>query len=200
MLVGHRAVGASAADDNRWHALAARCSESHYWSMKSSSNRGRASSRAGRGSDRKRTVANATAAGAADEVLKASDLPISVVTELGRAQIPPENFATVLSAFGRLSERGQYSLAVCIINVSQTYELRKLVEKRPLPLLRKQRECSNRIGASARGLLALLGVEEPKSVASGVRRGSIHPTTGPSLLIELYHVAVERRINSHRQR
>ena len=38
-----------------------------------------------------------------------------------------------------------------------------------------------------------LGVKEPKSVASGVHRGSIHPTTGPSLLIELYRVAVERR-------
>ena len=178
-------------DDNRCHALAARRSESHYWLMKSSSDHGRVG--AGRGSNRKRTVANATAAGAADAVLKASDLRISVVTQLWRAQIPPENFAAVLSAFGRLSERGQYSLAVRIINVLQTYELRKLVEKQQLPLLHQQRECSNRIGASARGLLVLLIVEEPKSVASGVHPRSIHPTTGPSLLIELYRVAVERR-------
>ena len=185
-------VPGSAVDDNRWHALAARCSESHYWSMKSSFGRGQGSSRAGRGSDRKRTVANATAAGAADEVLKASDLPISVVTELGRAQIPPEKFAAVLSAFGRLSERWQYALAVRIINVLQTYELRKLVEKQQLPLPHQQRERLDRVGASARGLLALLGVEEPKSVASGVR-GSIHPTVGPSLLPGLYRVGVERR-------
>jgi hypothetical protein len=161
--------------------------------MKSSSAGGRGSSRAERGSDRKRTVANATAAGAADEVLKASDLPISVVTELGRAQIPPEKFAAVLSAFGRLPERGQYTLAARIIHVSQIYELRKLVEKQQFPLPHQQRERLNRIGASARGLLALLGVNEPKSVAGGVRRGSIHPTATTSLLMGLYRVAVERR-------
>jgi peptidyl-tRNA hydrolase len=182
-----------AAYDNRWRILAAYCSERHYTSMKASSGRGRGSSRAGRDSDRKRTVANATAAGPADEVLEASDLPISVVTELGRAQIPPEKFAAVLSAFGRLSEWGQYTLAVRIINVSKVYELRKLVEKQQFPLPHQQRECLNRIGASAKGLLALLGVEEAKSVASGVRRGSIHPTVGPSLLLGLYRVAVERR-------
>src|SRR5262249_5307696 len=118
---------------------------------------GRGISRAGRGPDRKRTVANAS--GAADEVLKASNLPISVVTELGRAQIPPEKFAAVLSAFGRLSESGQSVLAVRIIKVSQTYDLRKLVEKQQLPLPHQQREWLNGVGASARGLLALLGVD-----------------------------------------
>jgi len=85
-------------DDNPWRALATRCSESHHRSMKSSTDRRRDGSRAGRASDRKRTVANAKAAGATNETLKASDLPISVVTELRRTQVPPEQFAAILSA------------------------------------------------------------------------------------------------------
>ena len=120
-------------------------------------------------------------------------LPDTVLTELGRAQIPPEKFAALLSAFGRLSEPGQSFLAERIIKVSQTYELRKLVEKQQFPLPHQQRGWLNRVGASASGLLTLLGVEEPKSVASGVRRGSLQPTVGYSLLPELYRVAVERR-------
>ena len=108
--------------------------------MKSSSAGGRNGSRAGRGSDRKRTVANATAAGAADEALKASDLPISVVTELGRAQIPPETFAAMLGAFWAATRRRADTLAVRIINVLQIYELVKLVEKQQFPLPHQQRE------------------------------------------------------------
>jgi hypothetical protein len=204
-------------DDNRWHALAARCSESHYWSMKSSSDRQRGSSRAERGSDRKRTVANATAAGAADEVLKASELPISVVTELGRAQIPPEKFAAVLSAFGRLSERGQSDLAVRIIKASAIYSLRKSVEKQQFALRYEQRRHLKRISTSAKHLLALLGITDAKSVARGISPSveirvnkvtipptvTIHPAELPPtvtihptanlLLTWLYRVAVERR-------
>ena len=162
--------------------------------MKSSSNRERARSRAGRGSDRKRTVANAAAAGAADEVLKASDLPISVVTELGRAQIPPENFAAMLGAFGRLTEEGQYTLAVRIMKASAIYWLRKSVEKQQFAPKHTQQKHLNSISTSARRLLALLGVNEPKSVAGGVHGWSnLHPTATTSLLIELYRVAVERR-------
>jgi hypothetical protein len=162
--------------------------------MKSSTDRRRDGSRAGRASDRKRTVANAIAAGATNETLKASDLPISVVTELRRTQVPPEQFAAILSAFGRLSERGQYALAVRIISVSKVYELRKLAEKQQIPLPHhQQRKRFNSISTSARRLLALLGINDPISVAGGVRRGSIHPIAITSLLIGLYRVAVERR-------
>jgi len=163
--------------------------------MKSSTDRRRDSSRAGRPSDRKRTVANAITAGPTDETLKASDLPISVVTELRRTQVPPEQFAAVLSAFGRLSERGQCALAVRIISVSKVYELRKLAEKQRLPLPQhQQRERCNSVSASAKRLLALLGVSEAKSVAKGVPPGTkLHPTATTNLMIELYRVAGERR-------
>jgi len=79
-------------------------------------------------------------------------LPDTVLTELWRAQIPPKAFAAVLSAFGRLSEPGQSFLAERIIKVSQTYELRKLVEKQQFPLPHQQRGWLNRVGASASGL------------------------------------------------
>ena len=123
----------------------------------------------------------------------APHLPARVLIELRRGQIPPESFAAVLDAFGELPEEGQYDLAVRIINVSQIYELRKLVEKQHFPLPHQQRERLNRIGASASRLLAQLGVNEPKSVAGGVRRGSIQPTVPTSLLLRLYDVALERR-------
>ena len=185
--------------------------------MKSSSAGGRNGSRAGRGSDRKRTVANATAAGAADELIKASDLPISVVTELGRAQIPPETFAAMLGAFGRLPEEGRCRLAVRIINVLQIYELVKLVEKQQFPLPHQQREHLNRISTSAKHLLALLGINDAKSVACGISPSveirvnkvtipptvTIHPaelpptvtihSTANLLLTWLYRAAVGRR-------
>jgi hypothetical protein len=163
--------------------------------MKSSTDRRRDSSRAGRPSDRKRTVANAIAAGPTDEALKASDLPISVVTELRRTRVPPEQFAAVLSAFGRLPERGQCALAVRIISVLKVYELRKLAEKQQIPLPRhQQRKRFNSISASAKRLLALLGVSEAKSVAKGVPPGTkLHPTATTNLMIELYRVAGERR-------
>jgi len=163
--------------------------------MKSSTDRRRDSSRAGRPSDRKRTVANAIGAGPTDEALKASDLPISVVTELRGTQVPPEQFAAVLSAFGRLSEQGQYDLAVGIISVSKVYELRKLVEKQRLLLPQhQQRERFHSISTSAKRLLALFGVSEAKSVAKGVPPGTkLHPTATTNLMIELYRVAGERR-------
>src|SRR5262249_36001280 len=163
--------------------------------MKSSTDRRRDSSRAGRPSDRKRTEANALGAGPRDEALKASDLPISVVTELRGTQVPPEQFAAVLSAFGRLSEQGQYDLAVGIISVSKVYELRKLAEKQRLLLPQhQQRERFHSISTSAKRLLALFGVSEAKSVAKGVAPGTkLHPTATTNLMIELYRVAGERR-------
>lgn len=45
------------------------------------------------------------------------DLTDSVLTELYRAQIPPENFAAVLSAFGQLTEEAQYDLATRLLKI-----------------------------------------------------------------------------------
>jgi hypothetical protein len=123
----------------------------------------------------------------------ASHLPVSVLAELGRGQIPPETFAAVVGAFGRLPEEGQYELALRIMNASGSYWLRKSVEKQQFAPKHTQQKHLNRISASASRLLVLLGVNEPKSVAGGVRRGSIHPTATTSLLMGLYRVAVERR-------
>jgi hypothetical protein len=122
----------------------------------------------------------------------ASHLPVSVLAELGRGQIPPETFAAMLGAFGPLPEEGQYELALRIMNASGIYWLRKSVEKQLAPKHTQQKHL-NSISTSARRLLALLGVNEPKSVAGGVRRGSLHPTATTSLLMGLYRVAIERR-------
>jgi hypothetical protein len=119
-------------------------------------------------------------------------LPGRVLMELRRGQIPPESFAAVLDAFGELPEVGQYDLAIRI-NSLKIYELRKLVEKQQFPLPYQQKTRLTRTGASARALLALLGIANAESVAKGVRRGSIHPIVPPTLLLELYRVAVERR-------
>jgi hypothetical protein len=116
-----------------------------------------------------------------------------MLIELRRCQIPRESFAAVLDAFGELPEEGQYDLAVRIISASGIYELRELVERQRFPLPHMQQKHLSRIGASARALLALLGIANAESVAKGVRRGSIHPTVPPTLLLELYRIAVERR-------
>jgi hypothetical protein len=99
----------------------------------------------------------------------------------------------MLGAFGRLPEEGQYELALRIMNASGIYWLRKSVEQQKFPQAHERRDQLEDMSALARRLLSLLGVNEPKSVAGGVRRGSIHPTATSSLLIWLYRVAVERR-------
>ena len=70
----------------------------------------------------------------------ASHLPVPVLTELRRAQIPPESFAAMLDAFGELPEDGQYDLAVRIIKASGSYEFRKLVETQRLPRRHQQQD------------------------------------------------------------
>jgi hypothetical protein len=103
----------------------------------------------------------------------------------------PKTLTAMLSLFGHLPKGGQYELAVRIINASQAYRLRKLVEKRRHGLPNRVRQL-NSISTSARRVLKLLGVKDANSVAEGVLRGSIHPTA-TSLLTQLYSVAVERR-------
>jgi hypothetical protein len=120
----------------------------------------------------------------------APHLPARVLIELRRGQIPPESFAAVLDAFGELPEEGQYDLALRIMDASAIYWLRKSVGLLPK---HTQQKHLNRISTSARRLLALLGVNEPKSVAGGVRQGPIHPIATTSLLMELYRVALKRR-------
>jgi len=127
-----------------------------------------------------------------------------VRTVLRPAQIPSEKFAGVLSAFGRLPEDAQYKLAVPLVNAVETYRLRKRAQKQKTPQAHERRDQLEGISTLASRLLALLGVNEPKSVAGGVRRGSMHPTAASllrgsahpkaeSLLMWLYRVAVERR-------
>src|SRR6516225_6320072 len=115
-----------------------------------------------------------------------------VRTVLRPAQIPSEKFAGVLSAFGRLPEDAQYKLAVPLVNAVETYRLRKRAQKQKTPQAHERRDQLEGISTLASRLLALLGVNEPKSVAGGVRRGSVHPKAA-SLLMWLYRVAVERR-------
>src|SRR5262245_61772689 len=145
----------------------------------------------------------------------APHLPALVLIELRRCQIPPESFAAMLDAFGELPEEGQYDLAVRIINASTIYELRKLVEPQ-FPLPHEHQSRLKRISTSAKRLLALLGINDAKSVARGVYprveiridkattpptvttvpaelpQVTIHPTA-TLLLTWLYRVAVDRR-------
>jgi hypothetical protein len=121
-----------------------------------------------------------------------ADLPDSVIAELWRARIPRENFSAVLSAFGRIPADAQYDLAVRLVNAAGIFHLRKVVEQQKFPRAHERRDQLESISTLASRLLALLGVNEPKSVAGGVRRGSVHPTA-TSLLMWLYRVAIERR-------
>ena len=146
----------------------------------------------------------------------APHLPARVLIELRRCQISPQSFAAMLDAFGELPEEGQYDLAVRIIKASTIYELRKLVEPQfPLPHEHQSRLKS--ISISAKHLLALLGINDAKSVARGIYprveirinkattpptvttdpvelppQVTIHPTA-TLLLTWLYRVAVDRR-------
>ena len=120
----------------------------------------------------------------------------------------------MLDAFGELPEEGQYDLAVRIINASSIYELRKLVEPQ-FTLPHEHQSRLKRISTSAKRLLALLGINDAKSVARGVNpreiridkattpptvtivpselpQVTIHPTA-TLLLTWLYRVAVDRR-------
>jgi hypothetical protein len=146
----------------------------------------------------------------------APHLPARVLIELRRGQISPESFAAMLDAFGELPEEGQYDLAVRILNASTIYELRKLVEPQ-FPLPHEHQSRLKRISISAKRLLALLGINDAKSVARGIYprvqirinkattpptvttdpaelppHVTIHPTA-TLLLTWLYRVAVDRR-------
>jgi hypothetical protein len=121
-----------------------------------------------------------------------ADLPDSVIAALRHERIPPKNFSAVLSAFGRIPADAQYDLAVGLVNAVGILHLRKVVEQQKFPRAHERRDQLESISTLGSRLLALLGVNEPKSVAGGVRRGSLHPTAA-SLLIWLYRVAVERR-------
>ena len=121
------------------------------------------------------------------------DLTDSVLTELYRAQIPPENFAAVLSAFGRLTEEAQYDLAIRLLNSVATYRLRKAVEKQKIPQPHQRRKQLEDISTSGRRILKLLGVDKAETIASGVRiRSNLHPTTTTMVLIGLYKVGAQR--------
>jgi hypothetical protein len=117
-----------------------------------------------------------------------------VLTELSRAQIPPEKLAPVLSAFGRLPEEAQYELAIRLANAVGIYRLRKTVEKHKFPPAHRQRNQLKDISTAARRLLKLLGVDKAESIAGGVHIGSnIHLTATACVLTDLYRVGVQRR-------
>jgi hypothetical protein len=121
-------------------------------------------------------------------------LPDTVLTELSRAQIPPENFAAVLSAFGRLPEEAQYELTVRLADEVAIYGLRRTVEKQKLPLPHRRRKQLKDISTSARRILKLLGIDKAELIAGGVRIGSnLHPTAITDVLTGLYTIGVQRR-------
>jgi hypothetical protein len=165
--------------------------------MDSSTKRGRRILRAGPGSDRSRGsgAARHGRTSVSLAAVNASALASSVLIELSRAQIPPEIFTDVLLAFGQLSEHAQCDLALRLTGASQVYRLRKSIEKQGFPLPHEKRRRLGNIGTSAKRLLALLGVNEPESVAGGVRLDSVllHPVTTKYLMTGLYRIAAERR-------
>jgi hypothetical protein len=121
-------------------------------------------------------------------------LPDSVLTELWHAQISPEKFAAVLSAFGRLPKDAQYDLAVSLVKAVAIYRLRKVVQKQKFPRAHERRKQLKDTSTTARRLLKLLGVERAETIASGVHIASnLHPTTTTAVLIGLYKVGAQRR-------
>jgi hypothetical protein len=117
-----------------------------------------------------------------------------VQTVLRPAQIPPEKFAGVLSAFGRLPEDAQHNLAVRLVNAVETYRLRKSAQKQKIPQAHQRRKQLEDISTSGRRILKLLGVDNAETIASGVRIGSnLYPTTTTEVLIGLYKVGAQRR-------
>src|SRR5262249_16345960 len=120
-------------------------------------------------------------------------LPDSVLTELWRAQILPENFAAVLSAFGSLPQKAQYDLAVRLANAVAIYRLRKTVEKQKFPQPHQQRKHLEGIGTAARRLLKLLGVDKAESIAGDPIGSNLHPVATACVLTGLYRVGVQRR-------
>src|SRR6516165_8691518 len=112
----------------------------------------------------------------------------------GRRKSPPEKFAGVLSAFGRLPEDAQYNLAVRLVNAVETYRLRKRAQKQKIPQAHQRRKQLEDISTSGRRILKLLGVDNAETIARGVRIGSnLHPTTTTAVLIGLYKVGAQRR-------
>jgi hypothetical protein len=97
----------------------------------------------------------------------------------------------MLRVFGHLPKAGQYELAVCLGKASGAYRLRKLVEKQQRGLPNRVKHL-NRISASAKRVVNLLGINDANSVAADVSPWSIHPIV-PYLVTRLYSVAVERR-------
>ena len=136
----------------------------------------------------------------------ASPLPVFVLTELRRGQIPPEPFSALRASFGELPEEGQKELALRIIKASNIYLLRKSVEKHQFPRAQQHQKHLKSIRTSSKHLLALLGIRDPSSVARGIYPPveirinkattpptvTIHPTA-TLLLTSLYRVAVDRR-------
>jgi hypothetical protein len=125
--------------------------------------------------DHKEAVPKSVGAEAArsngDPTMKSGDaphLPEQVLVELWRGQIPPETFGAMLDAFGQLPEEGQYDLAVRMVGASKVYELRQLIKKQGFPLSHEQQKHLKRIRTSAKHLLALLGINDAKSVARGI--------------------------------
>jgi hypothetical protein len=121
-------------------------------------------------------------------------LPDTVLTELWRTEIPPENFAAVLSVFGSLPEEGQYDLALRLADAVAVYRLRETVEKQKFPQAHQHRKQLEGIGKAARRLLKLLGVDKAESVSGSVHIGSnLHPTATAYVLTGLYRVGTQRR-------
>lgn len=121
-------------------------------------------------------------------------LPERVVQVLKAGQKLPETFAAMLDAFGPLPEDGQYALANRMIAAAGTYTLRRMVRDSPRPFEERNRLVD--IGAATKRLLALFGIDDPKSVASDPLArgmGTLHPVVTKHLLTELFRVAVERR-------
>jgi hypothetical protein len=109
------------------------------------------------------------------------------------AQIPLEKFDEVLSAFGQLPESAQCELTTRLIRASGSYGLRIFIENQGLPGEREKREQLQKICASAKALLKLLGVSEPEKLALGLGSIPLHSVATTDIVTGLYRIAVERR-------
>jgi hypothetical protein len=76
-------------------------------------------------------------------------------SELPDAEVPPEIFAAMLSAFGPMPQDGRRDLTRCIKNVREDYKFRRKIKEQNFPLPYEEWDRLERISTSLRGALKL---------------------------------------------
>ena len=121
------------------------------------------------------------------------EIPKSVRSLLYNANIKPDKFSLLLSAFGTLPEEGKHDLAKQMAGAVGTYSFRIGAEE-TLPQPAEQRELLESISGAASRLLELMGFSNAQVVEIARHRRVMTSEPATSLLlVQLYAVGTERR-------